>query len=133
MQEVSCVTELRESGENYLEAILVMGRRGENVRSIDIAAHMGFSKPSVSRAVGILKTGGFIEVDASGYITLTDVGAEVAERIYERHRILTDWLVSLGVDEQTASDDACRIEHDISERSFSKMKEFILKNPIPKP
>lgn len=119
--------ELKESGENYLETILILTQKGRGVRSIDIADEMGFTKPSISRAVSILKSGGFIEVDAGGYISLTDVGYELAERIYERHRVLTRFLVKLGVDEATAAEDACRIEHDISELSFQKIKEHMKK------
>ena len=107
----------------YLETILVLHKQGKNVRSVDIATEMEFSKPSVSRAVGILKNGGFIEVDPSdGFITLTPAGREVAERIYERHRVLTDWLVGIGVDEKTAMEDACKLEHVISNESFQAIK-----------
>ena len=124
-EEVPQVRELKESGENYLETILILTQKGQGVRSIDIADEMGFTKPSISRAVSILKGGGFIEVDANGYITLTEIGYELAERIYERHRVLTQFLVNLGVDETTAAEDACRIEHDISELSFRKIKEHM--------
>lgn len=120
------MAKLYESGENYLETILVLHNQGKNVRSVDIATEMEFSKPSVSRAVGILKNGGFIEVDPSdGFITLTPAGREVAERIYERHRVLTDWLVGIGVDEKTAMEDACKLEHDISVESFEKLKQHL--------
>ncbi|MCD7742052.1 MAG: metal-dependent transcriptional regulator [Ruminococcus sp.] len=114
-----------ESGENYLETILILQNRGVDVRSIDIVHEMDLSKPSVSRAMSILKEGGFINIDDGGYITFTDEGRNVAETIYERHRVLTDWLVDIGVDEKTAAQDACRIEHAISAESFSKLKEHL--------
>ncbi|MBQ8827173.1 MAG: metal-dependent transcriptional regulator [Oscillospiraceae bacterium] len=116
---------LYESGENYLETILMLQKKGISVRSIDIATELEYSKPSVSRAVGILKNGGFIEVAQDGYITLTAAGREVAERIYERHTVFTKWLMDLGVDEKTAAEDACKLEHNISDISFSKLKEHI--------
>lgn len=116
---------LYESGENYLETILVLQNKGLSVRSVDIANELEFSKPSVSRAMGILKNGGFIEVAPDGFITLTKEGREVAERIYERHTVLTKWLMDLGVDEKTAAEDACKLEHDISSVSFEKLKEHI--------
>jgi Mn-dependent DtxR family transcriptional regulator len=121
------MSKLLESGENYLETILLLQKRNPEVRSIDVANEMNFSKPSVSRAVGILKNGGFIEIDKNGYITLTDIGLETAERIYERHLILTEWLISIGVDSKTAAEDACKIEHDISNASFQKLKEYLKK------
>ena len=105
--------DIHESGENYLETILVLRERGVDVRSIDIVHEMELSKPSVSRAMSILRSGGFIEVDKDGYITLTEPGEEIAQRIYERHRVLTDWLIGIGVDEKTAAEDACKLEHDI--------------------
>ena len=114
---------LYESGENYLETILILKSRGLEVRSIDIVREMNLSKPSVSRAMKILKEGGFINIDADGFITLTENGTEVAERIYERHRVLTDWLIGIGVNEKTAAEDACKLEHDISVESFQKLKE----------
>ena len=120
------VTGIHESGENYLETILILKNKGCEVRSIDIVRELSLSKPSVSRAVAILKSGGFIEVDADGFITLTDEGNEIAGRIYERHQVLTEWLVGLGVNEQTAAEDACRIEHDISAESFQKLKEHLI-------
>lgn len=113
---------LQESGEMYLETIYTLTKDRSNVRSIDVCEHMGFSKPSVSRAVGLLKNGGFITVDKDGYITLTDVGLEVGEKIYQRHQILTRFFVRLGVDEAIASEDACKIEHDISDQSFEAIK-----------
>lgn len=115
---------IHESGENYLETILVLRERGIEVRSIDIVHEMELSKPSVSRAMSILRNGGFIEVDRDGYITLTEPGEEIAQRIYERHRVLTDWLIGIGVDEKTAADDACKLEHDISSESFDKLKSI---------
>ena len=116
---------IHESGENYLETILILKNKGLDIRSIDIVHEMSLSKPSVSRAVGILKNGGFIEIDNEGYITLTKDGSEVANRIYERHQVLTIWLVGLGVNEKTAAEDACRLEHDISDESFQKLKEHL--------
>jgi Mn-dependent DtxR family transcriptional regulator len=116
---------LYESGENYLETILILFNKHGEVRSIDIVHEMELSKPSVSRAMGILKDGGFINIDDGGYITLTDTGKEVAETIYERHRVLTDWLIGIGVDEKTAAEDACRMEHAISAESFDKLKTHI--------
>lgn len=113
---------LQESGEMYLESILMLQRQGKSVRSIDIVDYMGYSKPSVSRAVGLLKAGQYIDVDDGGYITLTDAGREVAERIYERHTVLTELLHRIGVDETTAAEDACRMEHIISESTFQALK-----------
>lgn len=113
---------LQESGEMYLEAIQVLSIEKGDVRSIDISEHLGYSKPSVSRAVGLLKNGGYITVDKDGLITLTDAGKEVAEKIYERHTLLTKFLTSIGVDEKTASEDACKLEHAISDTSFEAIK-----------
>jgi len=121
------MSKLLESGENYLETIFVLQKKNSEVRSIDIANELDFSKPSVSRAMGILKSGGFITVDEHGYILLTDVGREIAERIYERHVILTEWLVGIGVDPRIAAEDACKLEHDISTDSFKKLKESLNK------
>ncbi len=115
---------LQESGEMYLESILVLSKKNTAVRSIDIVEYMGYSKPSVSRAVGLLKSGGFIDVDKNSYITLTPAGLEIAEKIYERHTFLTRFLVKLGVDEETASFDACKLEHAISDISFNAIKKF---------
>ena len=114
---------IQESAENYLETILIIGNRQGYVRSIDIANELGFSKPSVSVAMKNLRLNGYIIVDANGHITLSDTGREVAETIYERHTLLTSWLVSLGVDEKIAAEDACRMEHVISQDSFTKLKE----------
>lgn len=114
---------IQESGEMYLETILILSRSTPHVRSIDIVEHMGFSKPSVSRAVGLLKNGGYISVDDDGYITLTELGLEIAEKIYERHNILTSFLVSIGVSEEIATSDACKIEHVLSDDSLEAIKK----------
>ena len=108
----------------YLETILVLSRQKSLVRAIDVGEHMGYSKPSVSRAIGLLKQGGFVTVDRDGHIALTDVGVEVAEKIYARHRLLTDFLIGLGVDEQTALDDACKMEHYISDQTYNAIKRL---------
>ena len=119
--------QLQESGEMYLETIYLLCKDNPHVRSIDVCEHMGFSKPSVSRAVGLLKSGGYVNVDSDGYLSLTDVGLEVAIKMYDRHRLLTDFLISLGVDEDTAVSDACKIEHHISDESFEALKRHICK------
>lgn len=119
---------LQESGEMYLETIHILLEKKGEVRSLDIAEHMGFSKPSVSRAVGLLKSGEYIVVDRDGYITLTDAGKEVAEKIYERHTILTKFLMGLGVSAGTAAEDACKMEHVISDKSFEAIKKHAEKN-----
>ena len=111
-----------ESGEMYLETILILKERTGAVRSVDVASEMGFSKPSVSRAVSLLKNGGFITVDGDGFINLTDVGSELASKIYERHTVISDLLVRLGVSRETAVADACKIEHDISDETFDAIK-----------
>ena len=116
---------LKPSGEMYLETIYVLTKEKSSVRSIDIAEHMGFSKPSVSRAVAHLKEEKFIVVDEFGYITLTEDGLSLAQMIYERHTVLTRVLMMLGVDEVTASEDACKIEHVISETSFETLKKYM--------
>ena len=116
---------LQESGQMYLETILILSKKSSHVRSIDVCEHMGFSKPSVSRAVGLLKSGGYIQVDKDGYITLTESGRDMAQKIYDRHRVLTDFLISLGVEEETASADACKIEHHISDESFEAIKKSL--------
>lgn len=113
---------LQESGEMYLEAVYVLSKKLPIVRSIDICEHRGVSKPSVSRAVGILKQGGYILCGEDGGLTLTEAGKNVAEKIYERHTVLTEYLVSLGVDRGTASVDACKIEHVISDETFNAIK-----------
>ena len=117
---------LHESGQMYLEAIYVLSQSRSNIRAIDIGAYLGYSKPSVSRAIGILKQGGYISLDNEGYISMTAEGHQVAEQLYERHTVLTKMLVALGVDEKTAAEDACRIEHVISEASFSAIKSHFL-------
>ena len=114
-----------ESGEMYLETIHVLLQKNGTVRSVDVSEHMGYSKPSVSRAVGLLKKGGYILVDKDGYITLTDAGVQVAEKIYERHTVLSKLLVALGVSQETAAEDACRLEHAISDESFEAIKRHI--------
>ncbi len=116
---------LKESGEMYLETILILQRRNNVVRSIDIAEEMGFSKPSVSRAVGNLKEDKYILVDKDGYIALTEKGYEVAEKIYERHNIISSLLMNLGISKETALKDACKIEHDISDESFEAIKKHL--------
>lgn len=122
--------QLQESGQMYLETILILSKKSNSVRSIDISQYMSFSKPSVSRAVNLLKDGGYILISKEGYITLTALGREIAEKIYERHTILTKCLNALGVSEETAAEDACKIEHDISDESFSAIKRHIIKNLI---
>ena len=117
---------LQESGEMYLETILILSQKSGFVRSVDIGEKMGYSKPSVSRAVGILRQGGYIQVGKDGGITLTDSGRAVAEKIYERHRLLTRLLVTLGVEETTAAEDACKIEHVISDASFEAIKRHAM-------
>lgn len=118
--------QIRESAENYLEAILVIERKKGSVRSIDVARHLDFSKPSVSRAMTLLKGNGYITVDGDGLLHLTDSGREIAERIYERHELFTKWLIMLGVDPDIAAEDACKLEHDISVVTFQKIKEHLL-------
>lgn len=116
---------LQESGEMYLETIYILTKKNHDVRSLDVAEYMNFSKPSVSRAVGILKQGGYITVDSDGYLHLTELGKEIASKIYERHTLLTEFLIRLGVDEETAAEDACKIEHDISDKSFEAIKRHV--------
>ena len=116
---------LQESGEMYLETVYILSKKSESIRSIDICEYMGYSKPSVSRAVGLLKNGGYVTVDEKGYITLTNEGKAVAEKVFERHTMLTDFLVKLGVDKDIASEDACKIEHHISEESFEAIKRHV--------
>ena len=114
-----------ESAENYLETILVLSQRLPVVRSVDIAAEMNFKKSSISVAMKKLRENGYIEVTDSGFITLTDTGREIADMIYERHTFLSEWLKNLGVDEKTAAEDACRMEHTISKESFSAIKKYV--------
>ena len=116
---------IQESAENYLETILMLKEEKGAVRSIDIARKMDFSKPSISRAMSLLREDGYITMDKEGLIDLTDAGMEIASRIYERHRLLSKWLMALGVSPETASEDACRIEHDVSDETFQKIKEHI--------
>lgn len=119
---------MKESGEMYIESIYVLCGERQAVRSIDVAEHMNYSKPSVSRAVGLLKKDGYITVDKDGYISLTELGKEKGKNIFERHTILTKMLISLGVDEETADEDACRMEHVISEKTFNAMKKHFSNN-----
>jgi len=116
---------IHESGEDYLEAILIIRNAKGNVRSLDIAQHLGVTKPSVSNAVKILKNGGLINMDETKLITLTEAGEEVAQRVYERHKLLTKWLTSIGVSPETAESDACKIEHDLSIETFDRLKEVL--------
>ena len=116
---------LQESGEMYLETIHVLTKKLGVVRSIDVCEEMGYSKPSVSRAMSILKEGGYIVVEKGGHIILTDAGKEVAEKIYNRHTMFTKFLISIGVDEETASEDACKLEHHISDTTYEAIKKHI--------
>ncbi len=120
---------LLESGEMYLETILILSQEKAQIRSIDVAEQMGYSKPSVSRAMSLLRSGGYIRMDASGLIRLTEAGRNRAEAVYERHRFLTEALERAGVDTETAAADACKIEHYISDKSFQAIKKLLLKNP----
>ena len=117
---------LHESGQMYLEAIHVLLQKNEKIRAIDVGAYLGYSKPSVSRAIGILKKEDYVTLDTDGYITLTQSGKQIAEQLYERHTVLTNMLISLGVDESIATEDACRIEHVISDESFAAVKKHYL-------
>ena len=119
---------IQESGEMYLESIYVLNKKNGNVRSIDVCEYLGYSKPSVSRAVGLLKGGGYLVMEADGRLTLTDLGNEIAQKIYQRHTVLTKLFLSLGVSEQTATDDACKIEHHISDETFNAIKKYISKD-----
>ena len=116
---------IHESGEMYLEAILVLSRKNGFVRSIDVSEYLGYSKPSVSRAVGILKNGNYIVVDKDGSLSLTESGKEIAEKIFERHTVLSQLLIRLGVSEETATSDACKLEHAISDESFEAIKRHM--------
>lgn len=124
-REGSVAMHLQESGEMYLETILILSRKSQFVRSIDISEYMNFSKPSVSRAIGLLKEGGYITVDVSGYISLTDAGEEIAGKIYERHNVLTEFLKEIGVGDETAAADACKIEHNICDETFEALKKHM--------
>ena len=117
---------IHESGEMYLEAILVLSRKNGFVRSIDVSEYLGYSKPSVSRAVGILKKGNYIVVDKDGSLTLTESGRAIAEKIFERHTVLSQLLILLGVSEETATADACKLEHAISDESFEAIKRHMM-------
>ncbi len=116
---------LQESGEMYLETILILSRKLATVRAIDISEYMGYSKPSVSRALGLLKNGGYVTTDKDGFISLTEVGLETAEKILGRHKIITEFLIKLGVDSETASNDACKIEHVISDASLKAIENSL--------
>ena len=116
---------IHASGEDYLEAVLILQKKQGMVRSIDLARHMGFSKPSISHAVGVLKNGGFLTVDDDGFLHLTVIGREIAEKIYERHLFFMEQFIAAGVDQETAEQDACRIEHDLSQESFDALKRHI--------
>ena len=118
---------IQESGEMYLESIYVLSQKSSVVRSIDVGEYMGYSKPSVSRAMGLLKKGEYIEIDRDGHITLTEKGLTVAQKIYERHTVLTELLIRLGVDREIASEDACKIEHAISDESFRAIQAHLEK------
>lgn len=121
---------IQESGEMYLETILRLSQTSGHVRAIDVGEEMGYSKPSVSRAMSLLKEGGYIVIDRDGGITLTSAGREIAEKIYARHTLLTKFLISLGVDEATASEDACKMEHSISDTSFEAIQKFAEENNL---
>ena len=118
---------MQESGEMYLETIYVLSQHSKSVRSVDVAEEMGYSKPSVSRAVGLLKNAGLLQMDETGVLKLTEAGEGKAKRIYERHTVLSRLLMNLGVDEATATEDACRMEHYISDRSFDAIKAHMRK------
>ncbi len=115
---------LQESGEMYLESIYVLLCERDNIRAVDVCEYMGYSKPSVSRALGILRKGGYVLADKNGYLTLTEEGREVAKKIYERHEQLTSFLESIGVSHDTAASDACKLEHVISDESFEAIKKY---------
>ena len=119
---------IQESGEMYLETILRLSQTSGHVRAIDVGEEMGYSKPSVSRAMSILKQGGYIVIESDGSIVLTDAGREIAEKIYARHTLITNFLISLGVDEKTAAEDACKMEHSISDASFEAIKKLTEKS-----
>lgn len=119
------MAKIQESAENYLESILILGKRNGSVRSIDIAVDLEFSKPSVSVAMKNLRERGCITVDGDGYISLTEKGREIAEGVYERHSLFTEWLTALGVDKDIAAEDACRLEHVISDESFQAIKRHV--------
>ena len=116
---------IQESGEMYLESIYVLQQKIGHVRSIDVSEYMGYSKPSISRAMGLLKSGGYIRTDDDGFLTLTPAGLEIAQKIYERHTLLTQLLIKLGVSPETASEDACKMEHAISDETFEVIKRHV--------
>ena len=120
---------LQESGEMYLETILILSQKNPFVRSVDISEHMGYSKPSVSRAVGLLKAGEYIVMDENGHIQLTDSGREVAQKILSRHKLLTEMLTRLGVSQETAAADACKMEHIISDETYEAIKIHMEQHP----
>ena len=124
------IMRIQESGEMYLETILRLSQKSGHVRAIDVGEEMGYSKPSVSRAMNLLKQGEYIVIAKDGSITLTDTGRELAEKIYERHTLITNFLVSIGVDEDTAAEDACKMEHSISDASFEAIKKLAEKNNL---
>lgn len=121
---------IKESAENYLEAILMLKKKKGNVRSVDIANHLNFTKPSVSVAMKSFREEGYVIVDGDGNITLTEKGMKIAERVYERHEIIAKALIALGVDEDTAYEDSCKIEHDLSQQTFDKLKEYLRKKKV---
>ena len=120
---------LQESGEMYLETILILSRTKNFVRSIDVCEYMGYSKPSISRAVSLLRNDGYVNMDDRGYLSLTEKGLAVAEKIYERHQVLTKALTNMGIAQNVAEDDACRIEHVISDESFAAIKSYVVGLP----
>lgn len=117
---------LQESGEMYLETIYILSKKSPSVRAVDVGEYMGFSKPSVSRAIGLLRKNGYVTVANDGFLSLTDSGCEIASKIYERHTLLTEFLIKIGVNPETAAHDACKIEHDLSDESFEAMKRHVL-------
>lgn len=120
---------LQESGEMYLETIFVLSQQMNTVRSIDVAEHLGYSKPSVSRAVSLLKNGGYLTMEDGGALLLTESGLAIGSKIYDRHKVLTEMLLRLGVDRETAAEDACKMEHAISDKSFAAIKKHLQSNP----
>lgn len=122
------VMHLQESGEMYLETILILSQKSDAIRGIDIGEYMGYSKPSVSRAIGLLKKGGYVDTNEHGHIVLTEIGRETATKTYERHKFLTKFFTHIGVDEETASKDACKAEHILSDATITAMKNYLNKN-----